>query len=475
MAILFFLVLIVLRLRLEQKSLPSSFAWDTERQSIHKNSTNNSAASHDQLRSNTISDTHVAASSFTYERTTSPTNSVDFHQAIRKYFETLDNHNNNNDDEEEKIQWIQDYLYWHADMRRTYPDTQLLDHPQAPKVAIMYMDPAVHQGGLTDRMKGIGHLLKHCHEEERVLFLKWYDAPLSLEAFLMPHLFNWTLPSPHPNVTTPERLRAAFEKSNNTTEDDSVRRVRLYRFTNQLGNYLHPYGTIWNAYFQPSTAVQQTFDEALATLGFVPGKYDAIHLRLGHPAYRNKKSYNAQVDRDTGYNFKGINRVRAISTAIHAIACSKWSVNESFADTKNAFPVYFYSDSSDLVKTVVAPSSMKPGTEEQETALSKLSNTTGHSNIFGRSTGPVAHLENRNNETSLEAYANTFVDLYLAIHARCLTIGVGRFAYMAAKISGTTCWTRHQTPSREVSSQWGMTRMIQEVPECPILNERIGG
>jgi hypothetical protein len=411
---------------------------------------------------------------------------VDFRQVIRKYFETLDNHNNNNnnnnDDDEEEIQWIQDYLYWHADMRRKYPDTQLLDHPQAPKLAIMYMDPAVHQGGLTDRMKGIGHLLKRCHKEGRVLLLKWYDAPLSLEAFLVPHLFNWTLPSPHPNITTPERLRASFEKSNNNnnnnnnTEDDSARRVILYRFTNQLGNYLHPYGIIWHAYFQLSTVVQQAFDEALATLGVVPGKYDAIHLRLGHPAYRNKKSYNAQVDKDRGYSFKGINRVRAISTAIHAIDCSKWSVNESFADAKDTtLPVYFYSDSTDLVKTVIAPSSIKPGTKEQEAALSKLSNTTFQSNIVGRTTGPVVHLENRNNETSLEAYANTFVDLYLAIHARCLTIGVGRFAYMAAKISGTTCWTRHQTPSREVSSQWGMTRMIQEVPECPILNERIIG
>jgi len=37
------------------------------------------------------------------------------------------------------------------------------------------------------------------------------------------------------------------------------------------------------------------------------------------------------------------------------------------------------------------------------------------------------------------AYYGTFVDLFLAINARCITFGVGFYAVFAAKISGIKC------------------------------------
>lgn len=49
-----------------------------------------------------------------------------------------------------------------------------------------------------------------------------------------------------------------------------------------------------------------------------------------------------------------------------------------------------------------------------------------------------AHID-RQKGRAPEAYFGTFVDLLLAINARCVTFGVGFYAVFATKISGTKC------------------------------------
>lgn len=49
-----------------------------------------------------------------------------------------------------------------------------------------------------------------------------------------------------------------------------------------------------------------------------------------------------------------------------------------------------------------------------------------------------AHID-RQKGRAPPAYYGTFVDLFLAINARCITFGIGYYAVFAAKISGTKC------------------------------------
>lgn len=393
-------------------------------------------------------------------------------QQIDEYFENLSGNYNSSD-----TQWIQEYLHWHAEARQAFPDQKLLDDLEAPRLLIAYLDPAKQGGGLTDRMKGLGHLVRLAFENQQVLLLKWYDAPVPLEAFLEPHLLNFTLPA-HPNTTTPEKLKEAYGT------DAANQKVTLTKFNNQLGNYLHPYGVLWHALFEPAAPIRKAIDSSRATLGLQPGLYDAVHCRIGHPAYFDKKSYDSKADKVQGYNFKGTHRVRAMTTAIRGIQCSQWLAQQqqqqqqlsppshlllakgNTTNTNGSVPIYFYADSADLVRTVLVPTSLDAKGADQEALVEQLTLLRNESRIVGRLDAEVAHLQSRQNNTSYEAYASTFVDLYLASQARCVSMGVGRFAYMAAKISGTSCWTRHQVPSRAVGARWGMTLMSREVPKC---------
>jgi hypothetical protein len=80
----------------------------------------------------------------------------------------------------------------------------------------------------------------------------------------------------------------------------------------------------------------------------------------------------------------------------------------------------------------------------------------------------------QDNISSYLAYRATFVDLYLAVAARCVTFGVGNFAYLATKISGTTCRIRHadfavldQTRADNTASQ-AFHQQSSSTPLCPI-------
>ena len=221
-------------------------------------------------------------------------------------------------DSREKLQWLPAYLQWHHSQRTRFPEAELLTNPLAPNLAILYMDPIKHRGGLADRMKGIGHVIQRCEKEQRVLLLKWYDAPMDLEVFLVPTLFNWTLPN-HENVSTPENLQCWAELS----KDNGQRRIRLIPFPNQFGNYLAPYQHFWSAFFQPSPYVAARISTTKQSLSLASGAYDAVHMRIGHPAFSKKFKVDRASDYD-GASFSKDNRLRAILKTSHAFNCSTW-------------------------------------------------------------------------------------------------------------------------------------------------------
>ena len=53
------------------------------------------------------------------------------------------------------------------------------------------------------------------------------------------------------------------------------------------------------------------------------------------------------------------------------------------------------------------------------------------------------------------AFLDTFVDLYLAMDATCISYGYGNYGYLVAKISNTACLQRHETPqNKQLGMNW---------------------
>lgn len=389
-------------------------------------------------------------------------------------------------DGDEETSWIREYITWHNSQREQFPDVELLTNPNAPQIILCFQDETSH-GGLHDRFQGLGHLLFFAFQARRLLLMKWYQRPYDLEEFLSPHLFNWTVPN-HPTVTNSTLLRNTYprfkhsngdgrslhERNNNSSKIWIVPGARTY------GHFRKNYTLIWYSFFQPSSKLRSSLNEVFEELDLIPGHYNAIHCRVRHPAYQNLVRPSAD-DLD-GFKFRGKKKIRAVKTALHAIQCSDWisgMKNMSPAHDDLDEPIYFYSDSNDLVREIIklndgrgrknevtsATSTYLPpiNGEENMTEFSSTATTTTR-RIVGRPTAPSVHVDQRGE--SLEIYMGSFIDLYVAANARCISLGVGNFAFLSSKISGTTCLTVHQVTTPRVSAKWGMTS--NAIQQCPL-------
>ena len=63
--------------------------------------------------------------------------------------------------------------------------------------------------------------------------------------------------------------------------------------------------------------------------------------------------------------------------------------------------------------------------------------------VAREATSENAHID-RQKGRDPPAYYGTFVDLLLAVNARCVTFGIGFYAVLATKISGTSCKLLYQ-------------------------------
>jgi hypothetical protein len=135
----------------------------------------------------------------------------------------------------------------------------------------------------------------------------------------------------------------------------------------------------------------------------------------------------------------------AIQIAEHAVKCSQHLVGT--ANEKH----YFYSDSDDL--------------------MDYMRNNSHHGvQIVSRSTRqPSAHLDELlvvERNFTWEAFANAFLDLYVAINAKCLTFGMGNFGYLAAQLSESNCTMRATIARKKKLLKWGTFH--PNIPLCPI-------
>jgi hypothetical protein len=135
----------------------------------------------------------------------------------------------------------------------------------------------------------------------------------------------------------------------------------------------------------------------------------------------------------------GETREFAVETATEALQCAKTLLSDPNE------PIYFFSDSNDLVRYFSRELLNATFLSKNHTLLkaNKIDwaalQEVRSSHIVARDVDMEnTHLD-RQKGRAPPHYYGTFVDLFLAINARCVTFGVGYYAVFAAKISGTKC------------------------------------
>jgi hypothetical protein len=169
------------------------------------------------------------------------------------------------------------------------------------------------------------------------------------------------------------------------------------------------------------------------------------------------KNENYPADK-TGLPWTGETKDFAVSIATHALQCARTLTKQPDE------PIYFFSDSNDLAQYVAHdlknPVFLKGNAtlfqnKHDAAALQVVKNARV---ISREQTMENAHID-RQKGRDPPAYFATFVDLFLAINARCVTYGIGFYAIFATKISGIQCKLLYQ------EEQWGKNG-VKSAPLC---------
>jgi hypothetical protein len=172
--------------------------------------------------------------------------------------------------------WVDDYAAFHRAARGATGPARYLVH-----VGIL---------GVGDRMRGLMFALRLAQATRRVLLAKWHDG-LDISSFVVPSGdIDWTVP---PALAKREgRVHHLTPSSNQSrdyrTIDDEVLTLHSNECMDMpcVGcpsfNATSPEAAcIWHRLFRVHDAVMETALRHLSTLGLTPGRYTALHLRLG--------------------------------------------------------------------------------------------------------------------------------------------------------------------------------------------------
>ena len=226
------------------------------------------------------------------------------------------------------------------------------------------------------------------------------------------------------------------------------------------------FGRIYRALFRPSPSLLSAIDETYRTTGLKGGRYSAVHLRLRHPQGWDRpapgRESGATADK-SGLSFEDERtRREAVRLATHAIECSlrlHGCPAASPCPRTGRDPIYLFSDSNDTIALFVGPGG----------ASQLRGRADAVPRIVSRDVSSEAlHLAYADGRQHLPVeFFGMFVDLYVAIGARCVTFGIGGFGRLAAKISGTTCVARHRDAERY---NFRSGKSISEVEVCHLTN-----
>lgn len=218
--------------------------------------------------------------------------------------------------------WIQEYVEWHQQVRKSFPGMELFENPKAPPLLVRTCLGLC--GGLHDRVGQLPWDLYLAFKTKRVLLMAW-QRPKSLENFLIPSGYlNWTIPQEaHFGFNDMHRVRNITELFQGYPEDGPndqffsndvdkalerantgvFRNTRIlrHRILGHLGEKalekriraiggayqnVHEsplFGKIFWLFFKPSKAVGQKTKQIMMDLNLIPGSYTAVHCRVRHP------------------------------------------------------------------------------------------------------------------------------------------------------------------------------------------------
>jgi len=381
--------------------------------------------------------------------------------------------------------WAQDYFQWHAEMRAQFPDTEILTNPEAPGVVVAICVSLC--GGTHDRLGTVERTLAFAAFSNRIVMWKWH-LPAPIEAFFEPNLCNWTAPlvqefekeylqqHPKTDVTayigkrTNHRSKVPLHEATRGTPADSHKIVYLYRFN---GPPNHPpswglnqksvLGAVFRSLFRPSAAVQELLNQTYRELGISPGNYTTAHCRVRHPGLYgfNAPGKDPASDADrSGLMFEGEWKNKATEAALMGVQCSARLLSNPQE------PIYFMSDDEELVQYVVHGKGRSHNETAVDIAMTEITRVT---RVVSRNVTemPTIHMD-RQEGYPLVYYMQTFVDLYLAVNARCVSFGVGNFGYLATKISGTSCTQVHNV-MRNAQQKRKWNQQHGGAPMCELL------
>lgn len=380
--------------------------------------------------------------------------------------------------------WVLNYFAWHRRMRNKFPDDQLFKNKTAPKLLVQVCIKTKKSGvcgGLHDRLGRLSTFLFVASQTNRLLLIHWYD-PVPLQHFLQPNLLNWTLPhdnarfsrsnilqknafhAPTSSATLMEWATDPIQKFKRllvfgrvkVSTETMVTALKAANETDMLDDTVS-FGKIWHAFFRPSRKLQVRLQETTTSRGLQAGHYVATHCRVRHPGRFAVETLgrNGSTADATGLSFEGDNRAMAVESALHALKCTRTLL---LSNSTTAESVYFYSDSEDLVQYMSRDTRNGSNGGSNETAAldRQAAKLLSHTRVVSQDVSDyaIAHLD-RQLGLPADAYMATFVDLYVAMAARCIVFGVGNFAHLAAKISGTKCMLIHEEPySKHKAKKW---------------------
>jgi hypothetical protein len=377
--------------------------------------------------------------------------------------------------------WIQTYVTWHEQMRRDFPGMELFTNPLAPNVLVRTCGGIC--GGLHDRLGQLPWDMYLANATGRVLLIAW-QRPATLDNFLVPSpLLDWRAPNAtfgfdsFLSVKNYTRLFEGFQEDKPTQDfweqglDAGIERANAgayqnikilrHRILGHLGedvleqrlaqqgytDAIHTaplFGNIFWLFFQPSLDVDREARHVWHSLQLTPHQYSAVHCRVRHPKAHPRglvvKGKNPRFPADkSGLPWEGGTRQFALDAAVEALTCSMQAAPKD--------PIYFLSDSNDLVRHVTIELQDEKFINANQTQIDhSLQKVVVESGTIIRArdvTEETAHLDKQKGRPA-EAYYGTFIDLLIAMHAKCVVYGIGYYAAFAAKISGTPCTYLYQ-------------------------------
>lgn len=315
--------------------------------------------------------------------------------------------------------WMKEYFHWHRAVRDNLNETNWENYRY---LLLRCVAADKKCAGASDRLKAVPVAIRLAEraQPQRILFIAW-RRPARLEEFLLPPPggFDWRLPDWLATKLDVEKRGPKFWLEDNAqkwpTYKDPIARIKNIRGSNYYDDLRAPteatfddvYHAVWAVTFQPSPAVATLVRQQLEQLHLQPRQYVGAHVR-------------AMYVSDTREHGEELNALRCASQVGPGLPI--FFASDSLQTTQNAME---YGQANHVVVVT------RKGAHEP------LHLDRGR-DFFNKS-------EDWQGRPPSDFY-DTFVDLFLLAHSKCLSFGVGGYGSWASLVAGThRCAISHRS------------------------------